>query len=152
MIDFIWHLRGSVALKDADDDEATLDNVEHMLGKQRKTIIERTHDGLVFDDPLWRNPFGPNWRAMVIYDRGHFRIEHGLDGPRLRYDLRSLHGLIFCLCGAVMFFTMVCVSEGLSRGLAVGGFAFAWLYGMNIVLALIRVPFLIRREATRVSD
>lgn len=147
MMDILWHLRGTVALKGADDDERTLDSLEHMLGKQRKTVIERSRDGIAFDDPLWRNPFGPNWLAMVIYDQGQFHIEHGPDGSKLRYDLRSLHGMVFCLCGAVMFFTVGCVSEGFSRGLALGGLAFGWLYGMNILLALVRVPLLIRRAA-----
>jgi hypothetical protein len=147
MIDFIWHLRGTVALKSADKDELTLDNLERMLGKQRKPVSERTHDGLTFDDPLWRNIFGPNWLAMVMYDHGHFRIERGRDGSKLRYDLRSLHGLIFCLCAASMFFTVGSMSEGFLHGVALGGLAFAWLYGMNVVLALIRVPVLIRRVA-----
>ena len=97
MFDFVWHLRGSVPLDGLGQNEVVLDRVEGLLERQRKGVSERGADYVVFDDPLWSNPFGPNWLAMVIYDRGRFWIEQGLGGVRLRYDLRSLHGMVFCL-------------------------------------------------------
>jgi hypothetical protein len=82
---------------------------------------------------------------MVIYDRGRFWIEQDLGGRRLRYDLRSLHGMVFCLFGALMFFFFGLAGGGLSGGLKYAAAAFAWLYGMNVLLALGRVPLAIRR-------
>jgi hypothetical protein len=82
---------------------------------------------------------------MVIYDQGRFWIEEGLGGRRLHYDLRSLHGMIFCLFGALMFFFFGLASGGLSGGLKFAAGIFAWLYGMNVLLALARVPSAIRR-------
>jgi hypothetical protein len=104
MLDFIWHLRGSLALESIGSIEAVLDRVERLLDKQRKPVTERGADYLAFDDPLWSDLFGPNWLALVIYDRGRFWIEHGLGGRRLRYDLRSLHGMVFCLFAAFTAF------------------------------------------------
>jgi hypothetical protein len=82
---------------------------------------------------------------MGIYDAGRFRIQRGLGGRRLRYDLRSLHGMVFCLCAALGVFVVGLGGGGLSGGLQYGAGAFAWLYGMNVLLALGRVPPAIRR-------
>lgn len=72
MLDFIWHLRGSVELPRSTTHTAALDILEQMLKKQRKPVTSRTTRGMIFDDPLWRAPFGPNWLSMAIYDKGHF--------------------------------------------------------------------------------
>jgi hypothetical protein len=145
MLDFGWHLRGSVPLDGIGSDTVALDRVEQLLATQQKGVSERGSDYLIFDDPLWRNPFGPNWLAMVIYDRGRFWIEHGLRGRRLRYDLRSLHGMVFCLFAAFTAFFFGLADEGLSGGVKFAAGAFVWLYGMNILLALVRVPSGIRK-------
>jgi hypothetical protein len=145
MLDLIWHLRGAVALDGAVSDDTALDRVERLLDKQRKRDRERGQVSVSFDDPLWSDPFGPNWLAMVIYDRGLFWIEEAAGGRRLRYDLRSLHGIVFCLFGAFMFFFFGFASGGLLGGVKYALGAFAWLYGMNVLLALARVPSAIRR-------
>lgn len=148
MLDLLWHLRGSVALDSVGSNAAALDRVEQLLERQRKSVSERGSDYLIFDDPLWSNPFGPNWLAMVIYDRGRFWIEQGLHERRLRYDVRSLHGMVFCLFAAFTAFFFGLADDGLSGGLKFAAGAFAWLYGMNILLALVRVPSAIRKAVT----
>ena len=145
MLDFVWHLRGSVRLDSMTSNEAALDRLERLLDQQRKSVRDRGQKDLVFDDPLWSNPFGPNWLAMVIYDRGKFWIEQRPDGRVVMYDLRSLHGMVFCLLGGLMFFVFGALVGGLSEGLKFAAIAFAWLYGMNILLALLRIPPKIRR-------
>lgn len=144
MVDFGWHLRGSVPLDGRGRSATALDHLEQLLDSQRETVSERDSGHLVFNDPLWSNPFGPNWLAMVIYDQGRFWIEQGPDGRRLRYDLRSLHGMVFCLFGALIFF-FGSAGGGLLGGMKYAVGVFAWLYGMNIVLALVRVPNAIRK-------
>ena len=146
MLDFIWHLRGSVDLDGLGSNEVALDRVERLLERQRKISSERGDDYLEFDDPLWSNPFGPNWLALAIYDRGRFWIEQGLGGRTLRYDLRSLHGMVFCLFVASTILLIGIVIGDLDGGLKYAAGAFAWLYGMNLLLALVRVPSAIRRS------
>ncbi|SDD52624.1 hypothetical protein SAMN05444678_11521 [Sphingomonas sp. YR710] len=126
-------------------DEEVLDRIERMLERERKPVTQRSLNGVVFHAPLWGDAFGPNWLAMVIYDHGDLWIEQGPRGRILEYDLRSLHGFIFCLFAAAIFFVF-----GLANGGAVGAtkyaaFAFVWLYGMNMFLAWGRIPRLIRR-------
>jgi hypothetical protein len=136
MLDFLWHLRGSVSLPEPTTDHAVLDAIERLLDQQQKPSL-RTSTEIRFNAPLWENLLGPNWAAMMIHDRGRFRIETVGERRLLRYDLRSLHGFIFCLLGSGMFFTV--------GGWKHAVFAFSWIYGMNIVLALIRVPISIRK-------
>ncbi|THD38181.1 MAG: hypothetical protein E7773_00005 [Sphingomonas sp.] len=119
-----------------------------LIKKQNKRISRRGADYVEFSDPLWSNFFGPNWLATVIYDQGRFWIDQGFDGCRLRYDLRSLHGMIFCLFAALMFFLAGFGAGGLLGGVKYAAGAFAWLYGVNLVLALVRVPHAIRRSVT----
>jgi hypothetical protein len=145
MWDFGWHLRGTVPLNEIDQDAAVFDRVAAMLKKQNKRICQCGPDHLVFDNPLWRNLFGANWLAMVIYDHGRFWIEQTRDGARLHYDLRSLHAMLFCLGGALMFFMVGWGVGGLLGGVEFAAGAFAWLYGMNLLLAFGRVPHVIRK-------
>lgn len=148
MLDFIWHLHGSVPLHGVDRGASALDRVEQLLERQQKPVTARAPDYLVFSDPLWANPFASNWLAMVIYDRGRFWIEERLEGDRLHYDLRSLHGMVFCLFGALMFFLFGFAGGGLLVGVKYAVGIFAWLYGMNLVLAYLRVPHAIRKAVT----
>jgi len=145
MLDFIWHLRGSTALAGSCTNDAALNAVTALLKKQRKPIVEFGVNSIAFNDPLWSNPFSMNHSSMVIYDRGRFWIEQTLNGPRLRYELRSLHGMVFCLFGALTALLFGLASGGFIWGLEVAAIAFAWLYGMNVLLALARVPSAIRR-------
>lgn len=145
MLDLLWHLRGSVPLDGVGSDELALERVEQLLARQRKSVSQRSSDGLAFDDPLWNSPFGPSWLAMVIYDRGRFWIEQSPAGRRLRYELRSLHGMVFCSFAAFMSFFFGLAHGGLAGGLMFAAGAFAWLYGMNVLMAAIGVPRAIRK-------
>jgi hypothetical protein len=146
MFDFIWHLRGSIELRGTPQDEGVLIRLEQLLDEQRKSP-ERGPSSLYFEAPLWNGPFTDGWRSMTLYDRGRFWIEQGYDSRRLRYDLRSLHALVFCLVGATTFFFLGLAADGLTDALKWSVAVFAWLYGMNILLALARVPRAIRNAA-----
>ncbi len=148
MIDAVWHLRGSVPLDPLIGNETALDRIERLLDEQWKPIAERGTDFVAFTDPLW-GKFSPNWLAMVAYDQGVFWIAQGPEGRHLRYRLRSLHGFIFSLFVSVGAFILGCVGAGVATGLVLGGLAFGWLYGMNLLLALIRVPSLIERTVAQ---
>jgi len=145
MLDFIWHLRGSVPVDGMGPDETTLDRLERLLERQRKDVSKRGANYLAFENPFWSDMFGPNWLAMGIYDAGRLWIEQGPGGRTLRYDLRSLHGMLFCLFAALVFFLFGLASGGVLGSLELASFAFAWLYGMNVLLALGRVPSEIRK-------
>ncbi|MEL7190589.1 MAG: hypothetical protein AAGK17_13630 [Pseudomonadota bacterium] len=145
MIENTWHLRGSTTLPPDATDEAVIERLECFLTKQHKPITGQSVSAVQFDSPLWQDWFTPSWLALVIYDRGVFWIEAGLNGRKLRYDLRSLHGLIYCLAGALMFLMFVSSFEGIAAGVRFAFLAFMWLYGGNMVLAWARIPLAIRK-------
>jgi len=140
----IWHLRGATKLPSDVSDTIIFERLENFLAKQRKPITEQTASSIEFSSPLWEGFSTPNWLALVIYDQGKFWIESGLEGRSLRYDLRSLHGLIFCSFAALMFLIFVGSLEGIAAGSKIALIAFAWLYGGNMILTLGRVPGAIR--------
>ena len=147
-VDSLWHLRGSELASGAQSDEEIIERIGQLLEGQRKPVSFQGSDWIEFDSPLWEDLFGGNWLTLVIFDRGRIWVERGLDGRRLRYELRSLHGFIFCLAGAAMFFAVGAADGDVGQGLKFAGLAFGWLYGGNIALALMRVPHLFGRVVT----
>jgi hypothetical protein len=146
MWQLLWHLRGSKLLPASASDSAVLDRLELMLIGQRKTITYKNEKGLAFDDShLKAGPEGPNWLAMVIYDRGNFHIEQHDKDRSLKYNLRSLHAFIFCLVAAAIFFCFGLIGGELTVATKYALLAFSWLYGGNLVLAWILVPRKIQR-------
>lgn len=148
MIDSIWHLRGSTPVAANLDSGAITERIERLLKNQRKDVTEKSDGSISFYTPLWSSMFGPNWKEMVVYDRGRFWLEGSASDRRLRYDLRSLHGFVYCLFGSACSFVFTVFGNGLLFALGVAALTFSWLYGMNMLLAWVRVPLVIRR-ATR---
>jgi len=140
LLDVLWHMRGSIDLSRTATDDVILRRVVAALERQRKPISDRGATFVEFDSPLFSDFFAPNWLALIIYDRGRIWIDRTGVVPVLRYDLRSLHGFIFCGVSAL---AVAVIAEP-----AIGLGAFAWLYGMNIVLAVIRVPGVFERAAS----
>lgn len=95
-IDWIWHIRGSVALapeQSTDDAFAKLDP----LFKEHGTSHERTTDTLTF----WKRDQAAQDR-MSVFDAGVLRIEKGASGSVLRYCLSS-RILLFCFLAPLLF-------------------------------------------------
>lgn len=144
MWDSLWHLRGSLPIYPEDSDSGVLGRVEALLAVQGKSLTEEGGDFLAFRDPLGFNTGGNRWSAMAIYDQGRFWIERGNYGQSLRFDLRSLHGFLFCLAAAAVVFAFGLSDGGMLRGFRFAAVGFTWLYGMNMLLAWVRVPRAIR--------
>lgn len=149
--DFLWRLRGSVELSDTMSDDMTIDRLNGLCERQLKNVTGRESDSIVFYEPLWAGIFrskgyiGSNLLALVIFERGQFSIVRDSSGRHLRYELESLHGFIFCLSATILFFAIGVGSNGLLGGVELAALVFGWLYGMNILLALFRIPGTIRR-------
>ncbi len=95
-IDWIWHVRGSLALApglSSDEAFARLDP----LFRQTGTSHERASDTLTFrkKDPAAQD-------KMSIFDRGVLQIERGVTGPVLHYHLIS-RALLFCFLAPLLF-------------------------------------------------
>jgi len=145
MLNRIWQLRGSAPLGDSLSDAAAFSRIERLLAQQKKPLIERSTNLIAFKAPLWRLFVGPGWSAMFIYDRGRAWIDHGPAGRQLRYELQCVHGIAYCLAIGVLAFAFVAPRIGFAEGAKLVLPLFCWLYGMNLVMALLRVPRLFRK-------
>ena len=95
-IDWIWHIRGSLALapeQSSDEAFARLDP----LFRQTGTSHDRTSDTLTF-----RKKDQAAQDKMSVFDGGVLRIEKGVAGPVLRYHLTS-RALLACFLAPLLF-------------------------------------------------
>ena len=145
-VDSIWHLRGSVSLAFDSSDEEVVAALERLLAGQNKVVSAVGADFVEFGES-WGWSLGPSNRslAMAVYERGRFEIHNNGREKFLRYDLRSLFTLVFCAVAACIAFVFGSADGGPARGTNFALIAFGWLYGMNMVLARLRIPSAIRK-------
>ena len=114
--------------------DVILDRVIAVLKRQRKPISFQGPRQIEFSSPLFSDPLSPNWLALAIYDGGRIWIDEA--GSALRYDLSSFQAFLFC---AAIAFVLTGGGLLLHASPWVGLGAFVWLYGMNLLLAQLRV-------------
>lgn len=137
----LWRLRGSVELAPEMTDQQAITRLAQLLERQRKEVSERGDDWIGFDGTL--DLANRNWRSMAHYHRGRFWIEREREGRTLRYDLSSLHAMIFGL-GAALCAYAFRFDDGVGSALFLAAFAFTFVYGLNLLIALARVPGAVR--------
>jgi len=108
-IDWIWHVRGSLALAPGQSGNQTFDRLDPLF-RQTGTSHERTGDTLTF-----RKKDQAAQDKMSVFDGGVLRIERGAAGSVLRYHLTS-RALLFCFLAPLLFlgiaqFTIVVVKH-----------------------------------------
>jgi len=95
-IDWIWHVRGSLALAPGQSDDDAFDRLDPLF-QQSGTSHERTGDTLTFR----KQAQAPQDR-MSIFDGGVLRIERSMAGAVLRYNMSS-RALMFCFLAPFLF-------------------------------------------------
>ena len=106
-IDWIWHIRGSVALAPGQSGDEALDRLDPLF-HEFGTSHERAGDTLTFrkKDPLAQD-------KMSIFDGGVLRVEEAADGRVLNYHLTS-KALLYCLLAPLLFLALAGISVGLN--------------------------------------
>ncbi|SFF78699.1 hypothetical protein SAMN05518801_101522 [Novosphingobium sp. CF614] len=95
-IDWIWHVRGSLALAPEQSSDDAFDRLAPLFG-QTGTSHERTNDTLIF-----RKKDQAAQDKMAVFDGGVLRIEKGMAGSVLHYHLTS-RALLFCFLAPLLF-------------------------------------------------
>ena len=95
-IDWIWHVRGSLALTPEQSSDDAFDRLGPLF-RQTGTSHERTDDTLIF-----RKKDQAAQDKMSVFDGGVLRIERGGAGSVLRYHLTS-RALLFCFLAPLLF-------------------------------------------------
>lgn len=96
-IDWIWHVRDSLALPAGQSSEDAFDRLDPLF-RQTGTTYQRTNDTLTF-----RKKDQPAQDKMSVFDVGALRIDKTAAGSVLRYDLSS-RALLFCFLASPLFF------------------------------------------------
>ncbi|WP_420138866.1 hypothetical protein [Sphingomonas sp.] len=96
LVDWIWHIRGSVPLPAGQSGDAAFDRLDPLF-RQAGTTHDRTRDRLTFrkKDPAAQD-------KMSVFDDGILQIEAGPSGSVLRYDLTS-RIMLFCFFAPLLF-------------------------------------------------
>jgi len=107
-IDWIWHIRGSVALAPGQSSDTAFDRLTPLF-LQSGTSHERSGDTLTFrkKDQLAQD-------KMSIFDGGILTIETGEAEPVLRYHLTS-RALLFCFLAPLLFLAIAGATIGIAR-------------------------------------
>jgi hypothetical protein len=95
-IDWIWHVRGSLALAPGQSSDVAFDRLRPLF-RETGTSHERTNDTLVF-----RKKDQAAQDKMSVFDGGVLQIEKGSTGSVLRYHLTS-RALLFCFLAPLLF-------------------------------------------------
>lgn len=95
-IDWIWHIRGSLALAPEQSSNEAFGRLEPLF-RQTGTSHDRANDTLTF-----RKKDQAAQDKMSIFDGGVLRIEKGVAGAVLHYHLTS-RALLFCFLAPLLF-------------------------------------------------
>jgi hypothetical protein len=96
LIDWIWQVRGSLALAPEQSSQEAFDRLAPLF-RETGTSHERTNDTLTF-----RKKDQAAQDKMSVFDGGALQIEKGAAGPVLRYQLTS-RALLFCFLAPLLF-------------------------------------------------
>lgn len=95
-IDWIWQIRGSVALAPGQSGDEVFGRLDPLF-REKGTSHDRSGDTLTF-----RKKDQAAQDKMSIFDGGVLRVEQGPVGPVLRYHLKS-RALLFCFLAPLLF-------------------------------------------------
>lgn len=96
LIDWIWHIRGSLALAPGQSSDDAFDRLDPLF-RESGTSHDRAKDTLTF-----RKKDQAAQDKMSVFDGGVLKIENGVAGSRLHYHLTS-RALLFCFLAPLLF-------------------------------------------------
>lgn len=98
-IDWIWHVRGSLALAPGQSSDDAFDRLDPLF-RETGSSYQRTSDTLIFSK---KNQAAQD--KMSVFDGGALRIDKGMAGSVLRYHLTS-RALLFCVLASLLFLSI----------------------------------------------
>ena len=105
-IDWIWHIRGSLALAPGQSSDEAFDKLDPLF-REAGTSHERSRDTLTF-----RKKDQAAQDKMSVFDGGVLQIETGAAGAVLRYHLIS-RALLFCFLAPLLFLSFAGLTIGI---------------------------------------
>jgi len=108
MIDWIWHIRGTLALAPGQSGAEALTRLDPLF-LETGTTRERDDNTLVFrkHDPRAQD-------KLAAFDSGVLQVEQGAGGPVLNYRLRS-KALLLCFLAPLLFLALGQIEVALGK-------------------------------------
>lgn len=138
----LWRLRGLAVISPELPTALVMQRLEAVLADQHKAITRPEPNVVGFQSSLLAptGAFAANWLAMATCDRGRFWIEEKGDIRTLHYDLRLFELLVASSAFSGIAFLFQAATGDLATGAGTALFFFAVLYGVNRLLAWVRIP------------
>jgi hypothetical protein len=145
---------GSIRLRDLGNPmpfvKPVAERIVDMLDEACASEVWRDGNTVRFKRAFLASGPGGNWNILVPFNSGTLRIEIEDMSLRVCYRLSTLRmmlvvtGLVTILFGFVIFSNVK--HEGDWRSAAmIAGFGWLWLFGMNYLTGMIRIPFWLKR-------
>ena len=122
--------------------KAIQDRIEAALIAAQATTVDRHSNAVSFSANLFR--MVGNWNILVQTDSGAIEIIPGAP-TSVRYTFSCRKMLIVTTTMMVVMAFFVFLSEGISEAAIVFAGGWLWLFGMNYLIAAIRLPLFVRR-------
>lgn len=132
-----WRVEGRSRIEGATEKEV-LKRLTKRLADQRKWATWHPDNVITFTD---YSLLGPNWYALAMFSSGRLWIENGSHETWLRYRLNFLPGFVLSTLFSMTVFAALAYGGELQLGLKIGGLSFAWLYGINVLIGLLRTSY-----------
>jgi hypothetical protein len=107
-IDWIWHVRDSLALAPGQSSEDAFDRLDPLF-RQTGTSYQRINDTLIF-----RKKNQAAQDKMSVFDSGELQIDKSVGGSILRYHLTS-RALLFCFLAGPLFLGIAQITVVISQ-------------------------------------
>ena len=141
----LWTLRGSLEVPPGMTPAEQLDRIENGIADLGKRVFDRDGPTIVYSSWFWEDALGINRNPLLVYDRGRLWLDGSGGTSRLRYELSSLRFLLLCFAIAAAAGLFIGSQVGWRESAKVAFVGLAWLYGLNLLVALVRVPRFFRR-------
>ena len=109
LIDWIWHVRGSLPLQPGQSSSEVFDRLSSLFQGVDGTTNDRVDDTLTFSkkDQAAQD-------KLSVFDKGVLHVQHGATGSVLRYHLIS-RALLFCFLAPLLFLAFAQLSLVLAK-------------------------------------
>jgi hypothetical protein len=157
---FPLDISGSIRLRDLGNpvrfSKPVTERIVDMLDEAGASEVWLEGDAVHFKSGLFSGGSRGNWNILGPFNSGTIRTEIEDTSLRVRYRLSTLHMFLTITAMLGALFGIV-ISSSIAHGgdwqslARVCGFGWLWLFGMNYLTGMIRIPYWLRRGLRNIA-
>jgi hypothetical protein len=132
-------IKGTIRLRvdypPADIVSRAVRHIESMLEAAAASSVETNGAEVTFTARMFRGV--SNWNVLIAFGSGQIHVEPDVNGFIVRYELSTTR-MFLIVTGMMAIASLFAISKVFSVGFV--AFGWAWLFGANYVMAMIRFP------------